>query len=79
MNIAQEEAKKKWCPMYQVGSNGNNRDDGDNTFCIASECMMWQWDEGMRELQVNAKRQGTTELVKDTWAGYCGLAGKEAL
>jgi len=41
--------------------------------------MMWQWDEGMRELQVNAKRQGTTELVKDTWAGYCGLAGKEAL
>ncbi len=48
MPMSEQDARKKWCP--HVRWNG-----GDNTqavktatashvgFCIASECMMWQW------------------------------------
>lgn len=47
-----DEAKTKWCPMTRVGSresiDGTNRDWQDRDIpaakCIASDCMVWQWD-----------------------------------
>lgn len=44
MFVTEEEAKKKWCPEAIT----NNASCGGNvgrfsTPCIASECMMWRW------------------------------------
>src|SRR5215471_17188156 len=53
-SVTESEAKKLWCPMARVVS-----DDGgsynrvsmsdvkllpDSARCVASQCMMWQWD-----------------------------------
>ena len=49
--MTEDEAKKKWCPMYRVSvepngsaDNRGNIDTVDNYRCLASFCMAWQWD-----------------------------------
>jgi len=54
MLLTEEEAKTKWCPMVRfitshnfqgsVRTLINNRDGGNESVCIASECMWWKWD-----------------------------------
>lgn len=51
MNVTEQQAKEKWCPMarvYNEGSGADNRTMGDanpgHARCIGSECMMWTWD-----------------------------------
>jgi hypothetical protein len=63
------EAKKLWCPMVRVVSEdgaGYNRFSGNKNeydpidhACIASKCMMWQWEHG-REAELGKR-------------GFCGL------
>lgn len=72
--MTEDEAKTKWCPMVQVTAAqhfndveyGDNRGNGDEDHnCIASNCMMWRWDELFR-----------TQKEKDNGIklyGYCGL------
>ncbi len=64
MILTEEEAKKKWCPMFRFmtdhGTYMTNRQPGffDEPFCIASACMVWQWID---------------RLAGKVDTGYCGL------
>lgn len=74
MELAEKEAKKKWCPFSVTGlhaGNGGvsvNRAVGDGhggefditayTRCLGSECMAWQFSDLTNKY------------------GYCGLARK---
>jgi len=71
--MTQDEAKKRWCPFTRVAlrqglsanrtaSKGGYADIADETRCVASGCMAWQWTGH------NAPN-GESE-------GYCGLARK---
>ena len=56
--MKESDARKKWCPMTRVpmsnepmtGNHAANRFPGcsegwHQTRCIASDCMMWEWDK----------------------------------
>ena len=56
--MTEDEAKTKWCPVVRaayvagdahgIAAVNRNPDKTNNTTsvnCIASECMMWRWDE----------------------------------
>ena len=52
MIVTEEEAKKKWCPLFAIlmglGGIAGVRDIKTlhtATFCNASDCMMWRWTE----------------------------------
>jgi hypothetical protein len=74
MQITEEEARQRWCPVVRVdGSNRvhNTLQDGfvnaDLSYrCIASECMAW------REHHIELSHGH----VDHTKRGYCGLAGQ---
>lgn len=79
MILTIEEAKKKWCPKFQVSTSicgeYSNRDvqvnremDSDYCKCIADECMAWR---PIYKECIN----GTYCPVKEP-KGYCGFAGK---
>lgn len=50
MILLEIEAKSKWCPMtrnvyndgYTICVGHNDKGDGDS-YCIASNCMLWVW------------------------------------
>jgi hypothetical protein len=78
--MTEEEAKKKWCPMFHKRINVfinkeevdaieermlNHKKQGN---CIASDCMMWKW--------INNHKDGYNHVGKPA-LGYCGLGGKE--
>jgi hypothetical protein len=69
--LTEKEAREKWCPMVRYSSGTG--DDAANRFgvtspavcrCIASDCMMWRWDEE------------NIPFGDDNAVGYCGRAGK---
>lgn len=61
------DALKKWCPMKRNNSGGNlGMGDGNNTYCIASLCMMWR---GHQERSISSHGHPVEH-------GFCGLAGK---
>lgn len=68
MYLAEEEAKKKECPMARFNCISTN--------CITSKCMAWRWldFESCRGVDDTCKPCdcGTCEAR----IGYCGLAGK---
>lgn len=83
MNYTEKEAKEKWCPMvhkrslkttytYKDGSEGDIRQDfiANKETCIASECMMWQFNFECEW----CRNRGRS--VPETRQGYCGLGGK---
>ena len=53
MNCTEEEAAEKWCPMIRLYDGGKSSYNyGANIgmadcVCIASECMMWVWNDGI--------------------------------
>lgn len=69
--MTEDDAKTKWCPMYQVsGADGyNNRDDVPGyPKCIASDCMMWR----TTVICMSDDPEILNDVRKD---GYCGLGG----
>jgi len=79
MVLTEEEAKTKWCPhkrvdSYEGNSNYNTHADGDlpdESKCIASDCMMWRWDEAS-DRDENGNLIGGTNYNTE---GHCGLGG----
>jgi len=82
MICTEEEARKKWCPhkaneaaCFFVSGNEESLTENPDC-CIASDCMMWEW-EGMEEWALrNVQKKwkpGDTTLPR---LGYCGLGGK---
>jgi len=81
--MTEEDAKTKWCPHIRYPNlmdADNNYSDGCNVnaegnrspsafCCVASDCMMWVWDEAFT---VNAANQKIGETNYDT-EGHCGL------
>lgn len=76
----EEEARRKECPMTTIGAVvsvavlRNITDEVEEqakrlTFCGASDCMMWRWDNDDFGI---CKQTG--EGVP--FQGYCGLGGK---
>lgn len=74
MQLTEQQARQRWCPMVRVeGINRvhNTKLDGyqnaDSSFrCIGNECMAWRVSE-----ITYSHGNGPTEHH-----GYCGLAGK---
>jgi hypothetical protein len=74
MQITEEQAHQRWCPMVRVEGNNrvhNTKSDGfenaDTSFkCIGSKCMAW------REYEMTFAH-GSAPQERH---GYCGLAGK---
>jgi len=62
--MTEDEAKTKWCPQAK-GQYPSQ------TYCIASECMMWEWDMEFGEPTGAIQRK-----EKSTVNGYCGLSGQ---
>ena len=71
IEMTEDEAKTKWCPHVRVMSDEGsmviatvNRGSvlQAQTNCIASDCMMWVWDE-------EQKRTGNSSDI----SGHCGL------
>jgi hypothetical protein len=86
MICTEEEARKKWCPKYQVAQLFNdlisNRGGfGDDCRCIASSCMWW-----VETGRMCKKCNGTKNAQCGHWhadcehewqsKGYCGPGGK---
>jgi len=86
--MTEEEAKTKWCPMVRWEAETlatrrafNNREQilegkcGENSRCIASECMMWRplYREVTKadEEACDLYRAGDKNMPD---GGYCGLA-----
>ncbi len=74
----EEEAKTKWCPMVRmarvVAEDGGGvpkvaATSNRGAFCIASDCMMWRWDNGSGYEHADGSKT-------DPERGYCGLAGR---
>jgi hypothetical protein len=69
--MTEEDAKTKWCPFVRLGQNRftspTNHMGSPNTekafFCIASDCMMWEWLG--------------PQCSPSNKVGYCGLKGKK--
>lgn len=87
--MTEDEAKTKWCPfartVLQVDSAGDalsigNRhyhNDGPASFCIASSCMAWRWDqEPIRWSGRPGESMKPSEWEPSAEQGFCGLAGK---
>ena len=90
MNITEEEAKTKWCPLARIAAIGsagsvsaNRVSDGKNidtsrSLCIASECMAWCWDN--RKVGHDPEYAGIAAAIKFTkdnpLRGHCGAFGK---
>lgn len=52
--ITEDEARKKWCPFARLNSGANRSLHGiykvaDGTNCIASDCMAWEWFDGVSD------------------------------
>ena len=60
--MTEDDAKTKWCPQVRVMSDGGLQADIN---CIASDCMMWRFDE---------RRDENMVLVPCDTGGHCGLA-----
>jgi len=80
MICTEEEAKKKWCPKYQVSFAGSDCQDNRGLFpgyyCIASNCMMWRWTEP-KIIQVDrGYGQPPDEDAIIEVDGFCGLGVK---
>ena len=71
---AEEEAKKKWCPMARetdTSLGSYNRVNGlpaKDALCLASECMSWR--------RATTKKKQLDGTYKSSTNGYCGLGGK---
>jgi hypothetical protein len=70
--MREDEAKTKWCPLTRNiqlvawGRSGDTYADLKSN-CIASECMLWDWD---------CDENGIIKADKDgnpIWQGDCGL------
>ena len=53
--MTEDEAKNKYCPLMPLNKEIGNR-------CIASDCMMWVWDESQWD-------KSQTEIQ----VGHCGM------
>lgn len=78
--MTEDEAKTKWCPHVRFADCGAdnassvNRDGmfmGDINKCIASDCMMWKWDEAITETD-GGEIVGTNYNTQ----GHCGLTNE---
>jgi len=75
--MTESEAREKWCAMTQIAVQGaedmrTNRDHitGDvQHACIASDCMLWKWEDGRIDTQ--GKVAGDRVLKQQ---GCCGLS-----
>ena len=65
MQLTEEQARSKWCPMVR-SENGGRSDSTSQNRCIASNCMAW------REYRISYSH-GNSPIEKH---GYCGLAGQ---
>lgn len=65
MNITEEQAKKKICPIMSanLSATGVIR-------CEGSDCMLWEWDEAMFEGQ-------DSYISEPGPTGHCGLTRQE--
>ena len=62
MNVTENIAKKKLCPM----AHAFLADGAYQPKCVGSECMLWQWDEPLFE--------GPDSYISDPPpTGHCGL------
>ena len=61
----ESDAHELWCPMAQITEGGAN--------CIASGCMMWQWE--MKRVFHDSPDPRSERWAEDvpTDKGYCGL------
>jgi len=73
MEMTEDEAKTKWCPMVRSSDLEKDVDncyikDRNPTYsrCIASDCMMWR---------LSARHYLDDVPPKSPIQGYCGLAG----
>jgi hypothetical protein len=74
MILSEDEAKTKWCAMVRFSQFFNdvvsNRPfDNEGTHCIASACMMWEWNKKYNGLMNGGKE---AKYIND--GGYCGLS-----
>jgi hypothetical protein len=87
MTVTEEEARKLWCPMvrYQplpynwIRTITQKRTSWLNTSatntgsrCIASDCMMWRWNDKT----LSPEGHFGTYTITDYTHGHCGLGGK---
>ena len=74
MLVTEEEAKKKWCPMYRCSTdNGQLSDNATHSkggYCCASDCMSWRWWD--KEWGIGNNK----DVLNPNRRGYCGLSGK---
>lgn len=64
MNLPEKEARQKICPVMSAGK--------PKTYCIASECMLWEFDERMFD--------GPDSYISEPGpVGHCGMAKQEYL
>jgi len=80
MSMTEETAKTKWCPFASplaihpyayIGKDGSkciSKVEGRK--CIASECMLWRWDERQTARPGPIPVTGRAKPV----IGYCGMA-----
>lgn len=83
MLLAEEEAKKKWCPELHT------RVPVKDTLCCASMCPAWRWIKEKEDKTETRVMTNTTtghrkpitetksvEILDKRRRGYCGIAGK---
>ena len=64
----EQEAMECWCPMVRAVVLGQCKRIPENSYCVASKCMMWRW--GKRGAEVGGVWDQEYPVE-----GYCGLAG----
>jgi len=86
--LSEEEAKTKWCPMVRYSQNfndltSNRPGEYDHPYCMASDCMMWRWEnqeawiDRIEEMRKTSPKMSTQELSEIfPRKGFCGLGGK---
>lgn len=85
--MKEETAKTKWCPKaitsaleectMGVTAYCYNRIDNVDMIpneckCIASDCMMWVWDDGKIDTLGKLQRDGMGKRIIEN-SGHCGL------
>jgi hypothetical protein len=71
--MTEEEAKKKWCPMREMGFDNVVKD----FTCIASDCMMWRIIDTHIKIDKDTYCTSVRCLSGCNYGkGYCGLGGK---